>query len=1344
MAIDELPPVTKPSRTVAVADASELESFVRRTWPKVARVLQPLASLKLTVVLLALSIFIVLAGTFAQTRLDIWDAIIGYFRIDHQALFSSSFPYVHVSELFVWVDAQLFFPPSFFPNSPSFPPGLGWLASVWPTQDAVQSIPSWVGIWFPRGWTIGVVMIANLLAAHLLRFKLQTTGTRLYAGLGVLAAGLLLTYFIILGGSEGVQGGPWVDYRAVWMLLDFSFFLAAAPCVYYALNLPAEKRGAKLLLATLAVLCCGIGVTLGVIGPVAPEGMRILYQLLQGSIAAGVLLAGCLLLFRKRAGIVLLHGGVGLLMFYEVLVGVSHVEMQMIIPEGETTNFAFDSRTTELAFVDRSSPFEERHIVIENSRLQPGEMIQDDQLPVDVEVVSYYRNATFRPVQGDEKADATQGFGSGRKLLELPRSKGTESQQDFPGAIVRLWSKPQGDAKPRDLGTWLLSTQLDETVSSMPPRETISVAATQGAGPRDFEVSLRFERHYKPYSIKLIDVQKNDYAGTNHARDWRSVIDLTSGDGGKVLDHYQIWMNNPLKFGTETFYQQNWAQLRDGTEVTTLQVVQNEGWMAPYVACMIVAVGMMFQFGLGLSRFVGKQSRTSIAPQVGQATQDGAREAAPAAAAGDESLTQPLGAQPSGAERPWWAGWGAAVTIAALALLMLGSPVSRARKQLVDEYDFAAFGSIPVIMGGRSLPLDSIAMNRLMQLSDRQSFKERDQDPSDDEVPAAQPATKWLLDMITREEVADTYPVFRIEDDQTARAFGLEVHPTRAYSLSEFEDKLEAVVKRLSEDKTPPKDRSPEDRKQFNLVQQVMQYRELQGWFFDFEPGLRQRNPELFAEKTVTRAKVAIIGRLAETLHELEVKAKADGEPLMIPLHIGEAEGSFSRHKEVDLDWEPFSVATGYKVIDDMMGRSAPPAVDKFRAILTAYRDQKPQEFNAAVAEYKAFLHTATDDQLKVSTTQIDFGKSNFEAYFNRLGPFNLLSFAYVFVLLLAIGGWVARGFRADNVERLLQRSAFLTAAGLLVLHTLAIGGRIYISGRPPVTNLYSSAIFIGWAMVLMGVIFEGVFKMGIGNAVAALTGFATLRIAHALMTDGDTMAVLEPVLDTQFWLATHVVCISLGYAATYVAGVFGLMYILRGSRIGLFVLGVFSITASGLALMQGDLLGISAGTIAALAGITSILFGVLRRSQENAEFDMALQKNLSQLMYGTICGATLLSFVGTVLGGLWADDSWGRFWGWDPKENGALIIVLWNALILHARWDRMIGHRGMAALSVLGNVVVSWSWFGVNELGIGKHTYGFTEGRLFWLLMFGLSQVAVAALVLLPRSLWWGERRTA
>jgi hypothetical protein len=129
--------------------------------------------------------------------------------------------------------------------------------------------------------------------------------------------------------------------------------------------------------------------------------------------------------------------------------------------------------------------------------------------------------------------------------------------------------------------------------------------------------------------------------------------------------------------------------------------------------------------------------------------------------------------------------------------------------------------------------------------------------------------------------------------------------------------------------------------------------------------------------------------------------------------------------------------------------------------------------------------------------------------------------------------------------------------------------------------------------------------------------------------------------------------------------------------------------------------------------------------------------KQVAGMMYGTLCFATLLSFTGTVLGGIWADQSWGRFWGWDPKENGAVLIVIWNALILHARWCGLVKARGMAILAVVGNMWTAWSWFGTNQLGIGLHAYGFDDRLATGCALFWLSQALIAGLGMVPTRFW-------
>ena len=245
----------------------------------------------------------------------------------------------------------------------------------------------------------------------------------------------------------------------------------------------------------------------------------------------------------------------------------------------------------------------------------------------------------------------------------------------------------------------------------------------------------------------------------------------------------------------------------------------------------------------------------------------------------------------------------------------------------------------------------------------------------------------------------------------------------------------------------------------------------------------------------------------------------------------------------------------------------------------------------------------------------------------------------------------------------------------------------MWLEGRPPVTNLYSSAIFIGWGSVGLGLLLEKFWRNAIGLVVGSSLGFVTLVIAHNLALDGDTLVMLQAVLDTNIWLATHVVIVTLGYASTYVAGFLAMLYVVRG----VFTRGL----------------------------------------------DEATGRSLTRMTYGIVCFATLFSFIGTVLGGIWADQSWGRFWGWDPKENGALIIVLWNALILHARWGGLVRERGLMNLTIAGNIVTSWSWFGTNMLGIGLHSYGFMSGAFLWLGGFILSQLAFIALGSLPPRYW-------
>jgi ABC-type transport system involved in cytochrome c biogenesis permease subunit len=225
---------------------------------------------------------------------------------------------------------------------------------------------------------------------------------------------------------------------------------------------------------------------------------------------------------------------------------------------------------------------------------------------------------------------------------------------------------------------------------------------------------------------------------------------------------------------------------------------------------------------------------------------------------------------------------------------------------------------------------------------------------------------------------------------------------------------------------------------------------------------------------------------------------------------------------------------------------------------------------------------------------------------------------------------------------------------------------------RPPITSLYETIIFITTTGVVLALLAEWMMKKGWALAVASVAGTAGmfLSIRFMNMEGRDTMELLQAVLITNFWLATHVPCINLGYAAGMVSAIFSVLYV---------ILRVFG------KVKLGD----------------------------------ATAKDLTRMCYAFVIVGLFLSLVGTVLGGIWANYSWGRFWGWDPKENGALMIVLVNLVILHARMGGYIREIGFHVCGLLLGMVVAFSWFATNQLGVGLHAYGAMEGAWMWLYLF-------------------------
>jgi ABC-type transport system involved in cytochrome c biogenesis permease subunit len=611
------------------------------------------------------------------------------------------------------------------------------------------------------------------------------------------------------------------------------------------------------------------------------------------------------------------------------------------------------------------------------------------------------------------------------------------------------------------------------------------------------------------------------------------------------------------------------------------------------------------------------------------------------------------------------------LVMAAWFLGTLSAPVDKG-------FALSEFGKLPVVYIGRVQPLDSVARNSLLQLRGTQTFYP---EPWKDwnEKQEKMSATEWLVNMTMNPAAADAWPVFRVDNPELITLLKLpEKNKTQRqdgkhYSWNQITPSLDALNKEIQviSEREEKKETDPSQRTSFESA--VMKMHERRVLYMRLENTIQPQNAQDWTqeladyEKQIPAGVAAVRAQQAGQKYDEQIFNQFLGElqqfdlmerlepPLIVP---PQNSGGVWQH-------------VGTVLLNAPKGGQVPEAVQNYAAMADAFKNGNVAGFNSALADYRASL---------VPNFSRETQKARHEVFFNQMQPFYAAMVIYVLAGLLAIFSWF-------NLSETLRRSAVWLVALAFVIHTIGLIFRMVLEGRPPVTNLYSSAIFIGWGAVILGMILEKFYKNGIGAVVSAGMGFITLIIAHNLSLDGDTMEMMRAVLDTNFWLATHVVAVTTGYASTFVAGFLALIYIVRG---------VFTKT-----------------------------------------LDAATGKSLARMIYGIVCFATLFSFVGTVLGGIWADQSWGRFWGWDPKENGALIIVLWNALILHLRWGGMVRERGLVICAIGGNIVTSWSWFGVNMLGIGLHSYGFTDAAFKWLMLFVGSQIMFIVLGSLPLKMW-------
>ncbi len=396
----------------------------------------------------------------------------------------------------------------------------------------------------PGGFLIGTLLVINLLSVHSANFKILAKGRRRVAGLVFLLLGVLVTCGVIFGwGTASVAA---TESDAFW---------------------------------------------------------RVFLRLGRGTLAALVLYVACLLLYRKRAGMVLLHAGILFLMVGEFITALHAVEATMTIKEGETVSYIDHSRQIELSFTDGSDPAFDRVTVVPGRKLRSGAIVSPSDLPFDIRINRFMKNSS-QPQALDKTPEmlrATypeyEGYGSRLYVAEMPEASGAGGGRNAPAVDIDLIDRASG----KSIGRYVLSLWFYPNFVN----RAWDMPQTIVADGKSFTVYLRSRREYltspsgNTFSIKLLDFVHDKYEGTQMPKDFASQIILVN-KGDDVDRELRIWMNNPLRYARRTFYQSGYLPDDSGT---VLQVVHNDTWMIPYLSCMIVFVGMAAQFVQSLRRY---------------------------------------------------------------------------------------------------------------------------------------------------------------------------------------------------------------------------------------------------------------------------------------------------------------------------------------------------------------------------------------------------------------------------------------------------------------------------------------------------------------------------------------------------------------------------------------------------------------------------------------------------------------------------------------------------------------------------------------------------------------------
>lgn len=603
------------------------------------------------------------------------------------------------------------------------------------------------------------------------------------------------------------------------------------------------------------------------------------------------------------------------------------------------------------------------------------------------------------------------------------------------------------------------------------------------------------------------------------------------------------------------------------------------------------------------------------------------------------------------------------------------------------EATIEAARAIPLQHEGRVKPFDTLAAFTLYTVHGRRDMQftygstEANWDGKEKNVLTP---TEWLLDVWCFPEQANQYPLFRIENAKALDyLFPDEAHAQQQdFAYVSYRKMIEPA----GNDKPAPIERLMEQ------VRDLRSKKDEKNMEFD-EQALVHLHDQFFTYNTLVR-----------TVESLHMPYLLKGEALQA-MFAGKARASYAevlgKAREVAALAETLRAkpeaerGTGVMIADELtqlgQDESSGPALfvppgsheegknekwyhlgDLARLALTG------QLQDAQRTQLGALEQVATADSMPAREQAItkyrDLAVAGAQAR-NEYRKVDLEAKYYAWSLNYHALHWFLPGFLAVALSWVLmpfsRRLTSLAGWTAFAFTTIGLGYlvgdlvlRCMITERPPIKNLYDTFLFICAIGVASALVVELITRLRVALAVAPFLGAVLIMLARMFeVSDGsDTMRQLQAVLDSNYWLATHVTTINMGYAA---------------------------------------------GMVAMLIADVWLVLRAFRIAEHNPVF----LKTIVRMVYGVTCFGLLFSVVGTILGGVWANDSWGRFWGWDPKENGALLICLAQVALLHGRQCGWFRDFTFCLLAGATGLWVAFSWFHVNLLGVGLHSYGFSAG---------------------------------